>query len=169
MDVKPGQNRGTVQNWIPLTLFPSLSRGGDQHMMPITLGTTSRIPPATPDLAGRPTWSRATPQRYRGDSYPWKRFKCTPAEGEGPGAEGGTDVEGELPGEVVHAAGVHQTQRVPDRLGAQHALACDWTEAAVGQRRRHDAGALTGHLDGAELQERRRSWRSNQETAVVQT
>lgn len=25
-------------------------------MMPITLGTTSRIPPATPDLAGRPTW-----------------------------------------------------------------------------------------------------------------
>lgn len=28
-------------------------------MMPITLGTTSRIPPATPDLAGRPTCDRA--------------------------------------------------------------------------------------------------------------
>ena len=26
-------------------------------MIPITLGTTSRIPPATPDLAGRPTCS----------------------------------------------------------------------------------------------------------------
>lgn len=48
----------TVQNWIPLPLLPSLSRGGDQHMMPITLGTTSRIPPATPDFAGRPTWKR---------------------------------------------------------------------------------------------------------------
>lgn len=48
----------TVQNWMPLTLLPSLSSGGDQHMMPITLGTTSRIPPATPDLAGRPTWGR---------------------------------------------------------------------------------------------------------------
>lgn len=45
----------TVQNWMPLTLLPSLSSGGDQHMMPITFGTTSRIPPATPDLAGRPT------------------------------------------------------------------------------------------------------------------
>ena len=45
----------TVQNWMPLTLFPSLSSGGDQHMMPITLGTTNRMPPATPDLAGRPT------------------------------------------------------------------------------------------------------------------
>lgn len=48
----------TVQNWIPLTLLPSLSSGGDQHMMPITLGTTNRMPPATPDLAGRPTLKR---------------------------------------------------------------------------------------------------------------
>lgn len=48
----------TVQNWIPLTEFPSLSRGGDQHMIPITLGTTNRIPPDTPDLAGRPTCSK---------------------------------------------------------------------------------------------------------------
>lgn len=48
----------TVQNWIPLTLLPSLSRGGDQHMMPITFGTTSRIPPATPDFAGKPTFKQ---------------------------------------------------------------------------------------------------------------
>lgn len=43
---------------MPLTLLPNLSSGGDQHMMPITLGTTSRMPPATPDLAGSPTWKR---------------------------------------------------------------------------------------------------------------
>lgn len=66
---------------------------------------------------------------------------------------GDTDVESELSREVVHAAGVHQTQSVSHRLGVQHALACDWTEAAVGQSRRHDAGALTGHLDGAQLTE----------------
>lgn len=60
-------------------------------------------------------------------------------------------MEGELAGEVVHAAGVHQAQSVPHRLGAQHTLACDGAEAAVGQSRRHDAGALTGHLDGAQL------------------
>lgn len=48
----------TVQNWIPLTEFPSLSSGGDQHIIPITLGTTNRIPPDTPDLAGRPTYSQ---------------------------------------------------------------------------------------------------------------
>lgn len=56
----------TVQNWIPLTELPSLSSGGDQHMMPITLGTTSRIPPDTPDLAGRPTCSRETKQLQKG-------------------------------------------------------------------------------------------------------
>ena len=66
-----------------------------------------------------------------------------------------THVEGELAREVVHATGVHEAQRVPDGLGAQHTLARDWTEAAVGQRGRHDTGALTGHLDGAQLQEAR--------------
>ncbi len=60
-------------------------------------------------------------------------------------------MEGKLSGEVVHAAGMHQTQRVSHCLGAQHTLSCDWTEATVGQSRRHDAGALTGHLDGAQL------------------
>lgn len=64
-----------------------------------------------------------------------------------------TDVESELSREVVHAAGMHQTQSVSHRLRAQDALACDWTEAAVGQSGRHDAGALTGHLDGAQLME----------------
>ena len=50
-----------MQKRIPLTLLPSLSSGGDQHMTPITLGTTSRMPPDTPDLAGRPTWRSSTP------------------------------------------------------------------------------------------------------------
>lgn len=62
-------------------------------------------------------------------------------------------MEGELSREVVHPAGVHQAQRVPHRLGAQHALTRDGTDAAVGQRGGHDAGALTGHLDGAQLEE----------------
>lgn len=43
-----------------------------------------------------------------------------------------TDMEGELAREVIHAAGVHQAQSVSHRLGAQHALACDGAEAAVG-------------------------------------
>ena len=60
-----------------------------------------------------------------------------------------THVEGELAREVVHAAGVHEAQRVTHCLRAQHALARDWTEAAVCQGGRHDAGALAGHLDGA--------------------
>lgn len=66
---------------------------------------------------------------------------------------GVTYVESKLSGEVVHATGMHQAQRVPHRLGAQHALVGDRADAAVGQRGCHDAGALTGHLDGAELKE----------------
>lgn len=62
-----------------------------------------------------------------------------------------THVEGELSREVVHAAGVHEAERVAHRLRAQHALTRDGAEAAVGQRGRHDAGALAGHLDGAQL------------------
>lgn len=58
-------------------------------------------------------------------------------------------MEGELSREVVHAAGVHEAERVAHCLGAQHALACDWAEATVGKRGCHDAGALAGHLDGA--------------------
>ena len=46
----------TLQNWMPLTELPYMSSGGDQRQMPITFGTTSIIPPETPDLAGRPTW-----------------------------------------------------------------------------------------------------------------
>lgn len=49
---------------------------------------------------------------------------------------------------------MHQTQRVPHRLGAQHSLTRDGANAAVGQGGRHDAGALAGHLDGAELEVR---------------
>lgn len=118
-------------------------------MMPITLGTTSRMPPATPDLAGRPTWNR------RAVSWRRRRRRRGVAATFG---RGDTHMEGELSREVVHAARVHQTQSVPDRLGAQHALACDWTEAAVGQSGRHDAGALAGHLDGAQLMSTDRNW-----------
>lgn len=70
---------------------------------------------------------------------------------------GDTHMEGELSREVVHAAGVHQTQSVSYRLRAQHTLACDWTETAIGQSGRHDAGALAGHLDGAQLMSKDRN------------
>lgn len=60
-------------------------------------------------------------------------------------------MEGELSREVVHPTRVHQTQRVSHGLGAQHALARDWTDSTVSQGGRHHAGALTGHFDGAEL------------------
>lgn len=91
----------TVQNWMPLPLLPSLSSGGDQHMMPITLGTTSRIPPATPDLAGRPTWKRQTIDNQRSPTCLCPRGAVLMFE------EADTDVKGELSGEVVHAAGMH--------------------------------------------------------------
>ena len=45
----------TSQNCRPLTLLPVTSRGGDHRQTPITFGTTSSIPPDTPDLAGKPT------------------------------------------------------------------------------------------------------------------
>ena len=45
----------TLQNCIPLTLLPRRSSGGDHTMMPQTLGTTIRMAPLTPDLAGKPT------------------------------------------------------------------------------------------------------------------
>lgn len=47
---------------------------------------------------------------------------------------------------------MHQTQRVPHRLGTQYSFTRDGADAAVGQGGRHDAGALTGHLNGAELE-----------------
>lgn len=69
-------------------------------MMPITLGTTSRMPPATPDLAGNPTWKRET-----ADQSPVTRSRTVSTERGAATAE--TDMEGELAGKVVHAAGVH--------------------------------------------------------------
>lgn len=60
-------------------------------------------------------------------------------------------MEGKLSREVIHAAGVHEAEGVSHGLGAQHTLACDWTEAAVGQRGSHDACTLTSYLDGAQL------------------
>ena len=60
-------------------------------------------------------------------------------------------MEGHLPREVVHAAGVHETQGVPYGLGTQHPLACDWADAPMGQRGGHDTPRLTGHLYGTQL------------------
>ena len=45
----------TLQKSIPLTLFPKGSSGGDQTIIPHTLGTTINIAPLTPDFAGKPT------------------------------------------------------------------------------------------------------------------
>lgn len=59
------------QKRIPRTLFPTLSSGGDQHITPMTLGTTSSIAPDTPDLAGKPTCERATGMDF------WNEF-CVP-------------------------------------------------------------------------------------------
>lgn len=53
-------NCGGLITWekrMPRTLFPSRSKGGDQHIIPIMLGTTRRIAPEMPDLAGKPTWA----------------------------------------------------------------------------------------------------------------
>lgn len=47
---------------------------------------------------------------------------------------------------------MHQTQGVPHSLRAQHALTRDWAGTAVSQGGCHDTGALTGHLNGAQLE-----------------
>lgn len=54
--------------------------------------------------------------------------------------------------EVVHATGVHQTQRVLHRLLTQHTLTCDWADATICQGGCHDTGALASHLNGAQLE-----------------
>ena len=46
----------TSQKLRPRKLLPNLSNGGDHSMKPITFGTTTMIPPATPDFAGIPTY-----------------------------------------------------------------------------------------------------------------
>lgn len=60
-------------------------------------------------------------------------------------------VESHLAREVVHSAGVHETQCVAHRLRAQDALTRDWTDPPVGQGGRHDAARLAGDLYGTEL------------------
>lgn len=50
------KGRLTSENWIPLTLLPYSSSGGDHIQMPQMLGTTSKTIPDTPDLAGSPTY-----------------------------------------------------------------------------------------------------------------
>ena len=44
---------------MPLQLLPQWSRGGPQQAIPMTLGTTNKIQPATPDFAGSPTYRRS--------------------------------------------------------------------------------------------------------------
>ena len=52
---------------------------------------------------------------------------------------------------VVHAAAVHQGSHVEDVFGVQDLLRGDRTDAAVGDGRRDDAGALARQLERAEL------------------
>lgn len=49
-----------------------------------------------------------------------------------------THVERKLSGEVVHPTGMHEAQGVANGFGAQHTLACDWTNTPVGHRGGHD-------------------------------
>lgn len=60
-------------------------------------------------------------------------------------------MESHLAREVVHSAGVHQTQRVAHRLRAQDALTRDWTDPPVGKGGSHDTARLAVDLYGTEL------------------
>lgn len=62
-----------------------------------------------------------------------------------------THVESKLPGEVIHAAGVHQAQRVPNGFRAQDALPSDRAETAIRQRCSHHTSRFTRDFDGAQL------------------
>ena len=59
------------QNCTPLQLLPRVSKDGDQQQIPMTLGTTNKMAPETPDLAGSPTWwwksAKLTSAKLRGD------------------------------------------------------------------------------------------------------
>lgn len=50
----------------------------------------------------------------------------------------GTHMEGKLAREVVHAAGVHEAEGVAHCFSAQHTLACDGADPAIGQGGCHD-------------------------------
>ena len=52
----------SLQNWSPLTELPKLSSGGDQRLMPITLGMTTISEPLPPALAGSPTMKANLPE-----------------------------------------------------------------------------------------------------------
>lgn len=141
--------RGGLITWekrMPRTLLPSRSKGGDQHIIPIMLGTTSRIAPEMPDLAGKPTWT--------GGANKTSKSKLEALEAKKIPEFLMTHMEGKLSREVVHATGMHETQGVTDSLSAQHTLACDWTNAPIGQCGSHDASWLTGHLNGAQLEQK---------------
>lgn len=60
-------------------------------------------------------------------------------------------MESKLSREIIHSAGVHETQGVPHGLWGQHALACDWADATIGQGGCHDASTFAGHFNGAQL------------------
>lgn len=63
-----------------------------------------------------------------------------------------THVKGKLAREVVHAAGVHETESVSDGLGTERTLACDWTDPSISQCGCHDAAGLACHLNRAQLE-----------------
>lgn len=140
----------TWEKQMPRTLFPSRSKGGDQHIIPIMLGTTRRIAPEIPDLAGKPTWTVGANKtsKTKLEALEAKNtFKKFPEFLM-------THMEGKLSREVVHATGMHEAQGVTNSLSAQHALACDCTNAPIGQRGSHDTSWLTGHLNGAQLEQK---------------
>lgn len=47
-------------------------------------------------------------------------------------------MESKLAREVIHAAGVHEAEGVAHCFSAQHALACDGADPAIGQGGCHD-------------------------------
>ena len=60
-------------------------------------------------------------------------------------------LKGELPGVVVHAARVHQGQRVPHGVRVEHAVASRRADAAVSQRRRDHRARFRRHLNRTQL------------------
>ena len=62
-------------------------------------------------------------------------------------------IEGELSAVVVHAARVHETERIPDGLAREHLFASHRTQTAIGHGCSDDGGRLTRHFHRTQLQQ----------------
>ncbi len=60
-------------------------------------------------------------------------------------------LEGKVARVVVESTAEHKREDVLDRLRAEDALIRDWADSSLGQRGRHHALRLTGHLQRARL------------------